>query len=70
MILNLLILHVIACNVRLKYIRLPQFHLMELHYKIVILSAQVGVEGTYGHVLVHGWYLYVFEVVLLIFEKG
>ena len=47
-----------------------QFHLTELHYKIVIPSAQVEFEGTYGHVLVYRWHLYVFEVVLVIFEKG
>ena len=43
---------------------------MELHYKTVIPSAQVGFEGTYGHVLVHKLLLYGFEVVLVIFEKG
>ena len=43
---------------------------MELHYKMVILSAQVGFEGTYGYILVIKLLLYGLEVVLVIFEKG
>ena len=58
----------LLCQV--EYVKLSRFRLMELYYKTVILSAQVGFEGTYGHVLVHRWNLYVFEVVLVIFEKG
>ena len=43
---------------------------MELHYKTVILSAQVGFKGSYGHVLVHKLISRGFEVVLVIFKKG
>ena len=42
---------------------------MELHYRIVLPSAQVGFEGTYGHVLSHRLHLSTFGVVLAIFEK-
>ena len=45
------------------------FRLMELHYRTVIPSSQVGFEGTYGYVLVHEFLLYGFEVVLVFFEK-
>ena len=43
---------------------------MELHYKTVIPSAQVGFEVTYGHGLIHRLNLYVFGVVLDIFDKS
>ena len=58
----------LLCQV--EYVKLPWFCLTELHNRIVIPSAQVEFEGTYGHVLVHRQHLYVFEVVLVIFEKG
>ena len=70
MILTLLTLHVIACYVRSEYVKLPRFRLTELHYKTVILSAQVRFEGTYGHLLVIRLLLYGLEVVLVIFDKG
>ena len=43
---------------------------MELHNKTVIPGAQVGFEGTYGHVLVIKLLLHGLEVVLVIFEEG
>ena len=43
---------------------------MELNHKMVIPSAQVGFEGTYGHVLVIKLLLYGLGVVLVVFEKG
>ena len=43
---------------------------MELRYKTVTPSAQVGFEGTYGHILVIKLLLYGLKVVLVIFEEG
>ena len=43
---------------------------MELLYRTVILSAQVGFEGAYGHVLGHKLIVYGLEAVLVILEKG
>ena len=42
---------------------------MELHYRTVIPSAQVGFQGSYGHGLIYKLLLSGFEV-LVIFEKG
>ena len=42
---------------------------MELRYTIVTLSDQVGFESTYGYFLVYVLHLYLFGVVLAIFEK-
>ena len=35
-----------------RFVKLLQFCLMELHYKIVTLSTQIISKGTYGHVIV------------------
>ena len=43
--------------------------LTKLHYRIVTLSAQVGFDAIYDHVLVHMLNLSVFGVVLAIFVK-
>ena len=52
------------------YAKLQRFHLTELHYRVIILSAQVGLQGTYSYVLVDSLLLYIFWVALVVFEKG
>ena len=47
--------------------KLLQFHLTELHYRIVIPCVQVRLESTYGHGLVYRLHFYIFRVVLAIF---
>ena len=63
---KLLILNAILA----RYIKLLQFHLMELPYRKVADSAQDRCKGTYGYSIVQGLPFYIFRVVLVISMKG
>ena len=63
---DLLVPYVIASYVSQIY-KTTMVYLTELHYRVITLSAQTGSKGLNGHVIIQGFLLYIFVVVLAIF---
>ena len=72
MSLKSLTFHIIAHCVKPDIQNYCIFHLMELHYRVVTPSVQVGLKGTYGYrcPLVDRLLFYIIGVALAVFGKG